>query len=181
MNAKKLLFDQRASEWAREAAKLKLHLLKNCINNFPPPFIFIENMKKSFHLTNNSHKNSVCWNIKKFFIRFFNAKLRSKKETTTHTWHKHYNYLIFSPLVRCSFFYAARFVVHRRLTRFISFLVQDIEVDGSMISRSNNKVNETSGTQNGERAKGFFFMLLLLCYNKDEALGENAISTLHNA
>ncbi|CRL06145.1 CLUMA_CG019221, isoform A [Clunio marinus] len=34
---------------------------------------------------------------------------------------------------------------------FIS-LVQDIEVNGSMISRSSNKVNETIGIQNGEQS-----------------------------
>lgn len=62
-----------------------------------------------FHLTNNSHKNSVCWNI----MKFFDAKWAVKNWTTTHTWHKHNNYLIFFCIyfVRSSFLYCNLYAV----------------------------------------------------------------------
>jgi hypothetical protein len=63
--------------------------------------------------------------------------------------------------------------------RFISFLAQDIEVDGSMISRSKHKVNEKpAAAYKMETRMGFF---LLFCGVTKTVSGENAISTLHNA
>lgn len=131
----------------------------NCINNFPPPFIFIErsgkNAKKSF-IWLITATETVCaetsWSIP-----------QRKMKKATSTWHKHNNYLIFSAFSRLLLCCACS------SSWFISFFVHDFEVNGSMISRSNNKEwMKPAAAHKMENSKAV--------ERSSKALGENAIS-----
>lgn len=148
----KLLFDQQQT---REEIAVRW----NCINNFPPPFIFIErsgkNAKKSF-IWLITATETVCaetsWSIP-----------QRKMKKATSTWHKHNNYLIFSAFSRLLLCCACS------SSWFISFFVHDFEVNGSMISRSNNK--EWMKPAAAHKMENFEAV-----ERSSKALGENAIS-----